>query len=322
MDGRGLVQAYESLLRPFSTPISFYNEGMSAFLVASLLIQTQLDPNNLSIGPTGTVKVAPGQIVETKTGKVVTLAEVAKASKGKRFLFVGENHGTRPHQQMEADTVQALVDAGFTPAVGVEFFQRTKQDVLDLWSTGTLSEEDFLTQSDWKTQWGFGYEFYRPLFEVIKSKKLPLVGLNVPRDWVRKVSKGGYEALPLSARMQLPTTVDLKNANHKTVFNSLMGGHDMGPSMANIYSAQVLWDAGMADTAAKYLQVNKPKSTDIFVVVAGSGHVMYGQGINYRLANRKAGTGLNLVMIQSESPVDVAKGLGDYVFVSTPEPKK
>jgi hypothetical protein len=49
---------------------------------------------------------------------------------------------------------------------------------------------------------------------------------------------------------------------------------------------------------------------------------MYGQGINYRLANRKAGTGLNLVMIQSESPVDVAKGLGDYAFVSTPEPKK
>jgi aminopeptidase N len=281
----------------------------------------EIDPYALPIGPAGKVKIEPGQLIETRTGKVVTLPEVAKAAKGKRFLFVGENHATTLHQQMEADVVKALADSGLKPSVGVEFFHRTKQDILDLWSLGTMSESDFLTQVDWKTQWGYGYDFYRPLFEVIKARKMPLVGLNVPRDWVRKVGKSGYESLPMSARIQLPETVDLNNTNHKQVFNALMGGHDMGPNSANIYSAQVLWDEGMADTAAKYLQIKKPTSQDIFVVIAGSGHIMYGQGINYRLNKRKAGTGINLVMIQSDKPTEISKGLGDFVYCTKPESK-
>jgi uncharacterized iron-regulated protein len=293
---------------------------MNALLLA-VAVATD-GPYALPIGPKGSVLIQPGQIVETKTGKVVSLKDVAIASKGKRFLFVGENHGTTAHQQMEADVVSSLVTEGLRPTVGVEFFQRLKQDVLDLWSSGTLSEPDFLTQAEWKSQWGFAYDFYRPLFEVIKTNKLPLVGLNIPRDWTRKVSRGGFDALPVSARIQLPNQIDIGNKQHRQVFDSLMGGHDMGPSMANIYSAQVLWDEAMADTAAKYLQIKKPGREDIFVVIAGSGHTMYGQGINYRLKKRGVGEGLNLVMIQSDSAIEVSKGLGDYVFVSKTEAKK
>ncbi|MEI7577192.1 MAG: ChaN family lipoprotein [Armatimonadota bacterium] len=288
----------------------------------ALAVALQLDPNNLPIGPKGTLLVQPGQIVETKTGRVMTAFEVAEACKGQKFLFIGENHATSLHQQMEAKLVESLAFAGRTPAVGVEFFHRTKQDVLDQWTKGALNEADFLIQSEWKTQWGYDYNFYRPLFEVIKAKSMPVVGLNVPRDWVRTVSKGGFDSLPLSARMQLPATLDLNNKNHKMVFESLMGGHDMGPAMANIYQSQMLWDHGMADTAAKYIAVRKPTSKDIFVVIAGSGHIMYSQGINYRLAQRGAGRGLNFVMIQSEKTVEVAKGLGDFVYCTTPEPIK
>jgi uncharacterized iron-regulated protein len=293
---------------------------MSITGVAALLI-AQISPYELPIGTPGKVTIQPGQLIETRTGKVVTPAEIAAKTKSKKFFFIGENHATKPHQQLQADLVQALVAANRTPAVGVEFFTRPKQDILDQWSTGTLSEIDFLTQSEWKTQWGYSYEFYRPLFEVIKKNKLPVVGLNVPRDWVRKVSRGGFDALSVSARMQLPTATDLTNKSHKAVFDSLMGGHDMGPNMANIYSSQVLWDIGMADTAAKYLQVRPQKPEDIFVVIAGSGHIMYGQGINYRLAKRKAGTGPSLVMIQIDQPTEVSKGLGDYVYATKPEPK-
>lgn len=275
-----------------------------------------LNPNNLPIGTPGTVMVSPGQIVETKTGAVVNAFQVAEACRGKRFLYVGENHATEPHQAMEARLVNFLAEAGLTPSVGVEFFHRTKQDVLDLWSAGILSEDEFLAQSEYKTQWGYDYKFYRPLFDAIKSRKLPLVGLNVPRDWVRKVSRGGFESLPLSARIQLPTNLDLGNKNHRLVFDSLMGGHDMGPGTANIYQSQVLWDTGMADTALKYLGVRKPVSSDIFVVIAGSGHVMYGQGINYRVDQRRGGSGVTFTMIQSDKPIEVAKGLGDYVYCS------
>ena len=113
-------------------------------------------------------------------------------------------------------------------------------------------------------------------------------------------------------RAQLPKEISLDNADHKMVFDSLMGGHAMSP---NIYSAQVLWDEGMADTALKYLDTHHPNRRTVFVVIAGSGHVMYRQGINYRITKRHGGEGVTVVMIDSNEPVPVANGIGDFVIV-------
>jgi hypothetical protein len=45
---------------------------------------------------------------------------------------------------------------------------------------------------------------------------------------------------------------------------------------------------------------------------------MYGRGINLRIQRRRGGDGLTLVMLQSDKPVEVSKGVGDFVFVSKP----
>jgi uncharacterized iron-regulated protein len=281
------------------------------------------DPYLLPIGKPGTVVVSPGTLVETRTGKVVTVAQVAQAAKGKRFFYLGENHATAPHQQMHADIVAALLQANLKPTIGVEFFWRTKQDILDQWTAGKLTEDEFLTQSEYKSQWGYDYKFYRPLFQVAKEQALPVVGLNVPRDWVRTSARNGHAALPTTAKMQLPPKMRMDNKQHRTVFEALIGGHPMSETaMNNMYSAQVLWDEGMADSALKYMAVNPPTKRDIFVIAAGSGHVMYGQGINYRIEQRKGGSGLTLVMIQSESAATVSRGIADFVYCTKPEPKQ
>jgi len=217
--------------------------------------------------------------------------------------------------------IQALVRRGRHVIVGMEMYQRPKQSQLDQWSAGKVEEGDFLTQSDWKGQWGYPFPFYRPIFDTIRRFKLPLVGLNIPRDWVRTVGKGGFEALSPDQKSQLPETLSLDNQDHRQVFNALMGGHPMsGASGEHMYSAQVLWDEGMADTALKYLETHKPDGWTVFVVIAGSGHVMYGQGINYRIAKRNGGNGITVVMAQSDEPLTVANGLADFVLV-TPKPR-
>jgi uncharacterized iron-regulated protein len=237
---------------------------------------------------------------------------VAAALDGERWFYLGENHATAEHQKLEADMVQALVDRGRRVIVGVEFFQRPKQSILDQWSAGELKEDEFLSKADWKGQWGYPYSFYRPLFEVIRKNRLALVGLNVPRDWVRAVGKGGPDALTAEQAAQVPN-LNLGNRDHRSVFNALMGGHPpTGPQGENIYAAQVLWDEGMADTAVKYRRARN----SIFVVIAGSGHVMYGQGINWRVRGRTGERGKWLVMTQSDGPAKVARGMGDFVYVS------
>jgi len=160
-------------------------------MLVALMLGALQSPDLLELGPTGTRNVSIGSIVRTSDGRSVSTSQVAAALDGERWFYLGENHATAEHQKLEADMVQALVDRGRRVVVGVEFFQRPKQSVLDQWSAGSLTEDEFLTKADWKGQWGYPYPMYRSLFEVIRKNRVPLVGLNVPRDWVRAVGRGG-----------------------------------------------------------------------------------------------------------------------------------
>ena len=287
-----------------------------AFSLIHALQAAEVDANRLSIGRAGTAVIQPGQMWDLRSNKACTMTDVIQAADGKRFVFLGEQHATAAHQQMEADVVQALDAAKRQVVVGMEMFTRPKQDVLDQWSAGSLTEDQFLEQSDWKGQWGYDYKFYRPVFEVAKGHHLPIVGLNVPRGWVRTVGKTGFNSLPVSARMQLPESLFLGNKTHREVFDAMVGPHNMpGMNADSMYGAQVLWDEGMADTAIKYLNCTTTTPETVFVVIAGAGHMMYGQGINYRIGRRKAGRGINLVMVESDKAVELSRGIADFAFV-------
>jgi len=286
------------------------------------VMQTQIDPNRLPIGTKGEATVPAGQIYDLTRQRRATVQDIVDAARGKRFVFLGENHATTDHQQMEAEVIAALVGAGRHVVVGMEMYQRPKQNWLDQWSSGTISEADFVTQSDWKGQWGYDFAFYRPVFQVVRDNGLPLVGLNIPRIWVRDVGQQGFAGLPDDAKAELPPAMDLSNKDHHAIFDALMGGHPAGGSnMDNMYAAQVLWDEAMSDTAIKYLDKAPKDPKAVFVVIAGSGHLEYKQGINWRIAKRKAGDGVTVIMMQSDEPATVSRGIGDFVYV-TPEQKK
>jgi uncharacterized iron-regulated protein len=291
------------------------------FAVALLFIPQETSSLTLPIGRTGHTTVQSGRLTDLRSAQPVTPDDIAKAADGKRFVLLGEQHATPPDQAMEASIIEALVHRGRHVVVGLEMYQRPKQAVLDQFSEGDLDETTFLSQSDWKGQWGFDFSFYRPVFDVIHRFRLPLVGLNVPRAWVHAVGQGGFANLPADARPELPADMRLDMADHRQVFDSLMGGHQATSSMDNMYAAQVLWDEAMADTAIRYQLAHHPDRRTVFVIIAGSGHVMYGQGINLRLARRNAGDSMSVVMAESTAPLEVSNGLADFVYV-TPEPRK
>lgn len=279
----------------------------------------QSDPYLLDIGAPGRVTVQPNQIVNTATSRQATAADVAAAARGLRFVYLGESHNSPDHHQMQSNVIEALVADGRDVVVGFEQFTRPVQDSLNPWTLGWWDEATFIERSDWKTQWGFDYALYRPIFETTKKNRLPMVALNVPRDWVRAVGRGGYSALTPDQRKELPEDLFLGNANHKAVFTGLMGGHPMtGTQGENVYAAQVLWDEGMADTALKYLEKRGVSAKTVFVVIAGAGHVMYGQGINYRVERRTGLKGVTLTMFDGTEPREVSRGLGDFVYMAKP----
>lgn len=100
-----------------------------------------------------------------------------------------------------------------------------------------------------------------------------------------------------------------------------------GPQGDNIYAAQCLWDEGMADSALKYVArrygsvENMPKNT-VFVIVAGMGHGLYKQGINWRIKTRTGKDTLTLINVEAEKESSVSRGLADFVYVAPPVARK
>ncbi|HVL38148.1 MAG TPA: ChaN family lipoprotein [Fimbriimonadaceae bacterium] len=290
----------------------------AAFAVA--LQQPAIDPLRLPIGAPGEVVVAPGQIVSTRDGRSRSVRDVVRMAEPHRFVYLGESHTSAGHHRLQAEIVQALVQSGRDVIVGFEMFTRPNQKALNPFTLGWWSDEEFQEKADWKGQWGFDYQLYKPVFDVVRRHRLPMVALNIPRDWVRAVGRGGLEALTSEQRSELPSHIDLGNARHRQVFDGLMGGHPpTGAQGENIYAAQVLWDVAMADSALRYLASYPAGRKTVMVILAGSGHLMYGQGINWRIRQRTGEAGLTLVMIDTKAPRPVSRGLGDLIAATHPD---
>lgn len=236
-----------------------------------------------------------------------------------RIICFGEKHDSPEHHFAQRRALEELATrsaAAQRPlGVGFEMFQRPFQPALTGFVAGTLPEEQFLTDSEYRERWGFDFALYRPLLATAREFSLEALALNAPKELTRKVGRDGLGALDASEAKQLPE-LDLGNANHKAYFDAAMGDHPMpagGPSLENMYAAQVVWDETMAETAARWLA--KSGDTSQLIVFAGAGHC-HQTAIPARISRRLNLPVLSVTpVLQSELPELEDRQLYDWLIV-------
>ncbi len=192
-------------------------------------------------------------------------------------------------------------------------FTRDNQGSLGGWPDGRWTREEFIEKSAWKTQWGFDFELYAPIFEASRKHGLPLVALNLPRDWVRRIGRGGPGVLTPEEARWAPD-IDTDVPDHLKLFTAMIGGHPLeGDRGRNMHAAQVSWDEGMAQTAHEWA-LRETGPNRVMVIIAGSGHTMHGLGINLRL-KRKGWPSLHALCITGSEPRKAARGIADFVWM-------
>lgn len=286
---------------------------MSILLAFAIASQT-VDPYQLDIGTPGKVAIH-NNLISSKTGQEVTVDQIAASADKFSYVLVGEQHATPAHHQMQADVIRALHKRGRRVLVGMEMFTRDNQSNLYMLPAQRESVDEFFETSGWKTQWGHDFAAYRPILEAVRELQTPIIALNAPRDWVRRIGREGASSLKPEERAWVPE-IRTDNENHKKLFNALMGGHPMtGPQGDNIYAAQVTWDTAMAKSAIDAKNARYGDKT-VVVILAGIGHVMYGQAINYRIKQLSGAESLSVVCIRGGEATEVSRGLGDYIYQS------
>jgi uncharacterized iron-regulated protein len=243
-------------------------------------------------------------------------AELARAD----VVYVGEKHDDPKHHEIQARIVEELWSRGRLHAVGMEMFQRRFQKHLDDYVEGRTGEAEMLERTGWKERWGFDFALYRPILEFARSKRLPVVALNVEDEVRVKMREGGIDAVPEEARRTLPAPYTEDREHREFVFESyrahLKEGEEPDPAKFELfYAGMCLWDDVMADSVVRWFAA-APKDAQI-VVLAGGGHLANRYGIPGR-AFRRNGKPYSIVMPVSGDPddADFARRFADFVWVT------
>jgi aminopeptidase N len=226
-------------------------------------------------------------ITDTKTGDLITPAELASRLASTRLLLIGEEHTSVECHRVQLRVLEALVKAGRHVLIGLEMYPYTEQRGLDQWRDGLLTEDGFVRLSRWYDNWGYNWLYYRDIFLFARDQRVPMFAVNAPREVVSAVGRKGLTGLTPEEAAQIPKEIDAENADHMTFFRTTFEGEQgavhgpggMGDDMLkNMLAAQATWDAAMGYNGVQALkQANDPKA--IMVILVGSGHVAYGVGI-------------------------------------------
>ncbi len=203
----------------------------------------------------------------------------------KRVIYIGEHHDRFSHHMAQLRVIQGLDRRDRRLAVGMEMFQRPFQDVLDRYLGGQIDEKTFLKESEYLKRWRYDYHLYRPIIEYCKEHGIPILALNLPAEISKKVARKGLESLSDEELKQVPVELDWSNTVYKTRLRQIFEEHPENEikNFDDFYQAQVLWDETMSQSVHDYLNNNPDRQ---MVVLAGNGHIVFGDGIPSRTCRR------------------------------------
>jgi len=232
----------------------------------------------------------------------------------RRVVFVGENHDRYEDHLSQLKVIEGLKRRGKDLAIGVEFFQQPYQAVVDAYIAGTIEEPEFLRRTQYFDRWRFDYRLYRPLLRYAREHRIPVIALNLESELTRRVGEVGIAGLTKAERARLPAKIDRSDPAYEARIAAVFAHHPGADkkSFDRFMEVQLLWDEGMAERAARYLSANPGKT---LVVLAGGGHIEYGQGIPKRLTRRLPVTTATLLNAGEREP---EAALADYLLFPQP----
>lgn len=239
------------------------------------------------------------------------LQDILPALADRRVVYVGETHDRYAHHLTQLEIIKAMHASNPRLAIGMEMFQQPFQGYLNDYIAGVLSESEMLVATEYFRRWRYDYRLYAPILRYARDNGLPVVALNVAGDLVEKVRAQGIDGLDAADRARLPADIERGNAEYEARLRAIyeLHPHTEGRGFERFLDGQLVWDEGMAERAARYLEEHPGHA---MVVLAGSGHLAYGDGIPRRLERRVPVQG---AIVLNGWEGEIAPGVADYLLM-------
>jgi uncharacterized iron-regulated protein len=229
------------------------------------------------------------RFIQSRTGKELTLTQVADELAARDVVYFGELHDNAAGHQVYAELAKLLADRRPDFVLSLEMFERDVQGVVNDYLRGRIDEAAFLKHSrPWKNY----ARDYKPLVELARERKRDVIAGNLPRPVASRVARKEGCLSPF-----LPRTTTAPLDRYWELFGEAMQDHpgakgpgagagaDAADVVGRMYRAQCAKDDAMAEGIADYLATN-PHREPLVIHCNGSFHSDYGLGTAMRLAQR------------------------------------
>ncbi len=277
----------------------------------------------------------PERVFDTKAGAWTDFeamsADLARAD----VVMVGEQHDDPNTHALERALLEALARRRADIAVSLEMFERDTQASVDAYLAARVDEPGFLEDSrPWKNYPGD----YRPLVELARERRWPVIAANVPKELASIVAKGGVEALQSLTPAQkawLPADINCPKDAYFDRFAKTMGGHPAGEGpdavatqaamVERYFFAQCLKDEAMGEAIARAAQ--GPGAGPLVVHYNGAFHSDFALGAAERAKRRLPGSRVAVVTMLPVASLDGLAPAGEELqradyLVYTLSPKR
>ena len=275
----------------------------------SLSTATHSETHTKTHNETSTIINLPVVKLEQTNPLVQTMEKID----GARVILVGETHTRWDHHLVQLEILKLLYQKSPKLAIGVEWFQRPYQKHLDAYVAGEISEQEMLYLTGYFDRWRYDYRLYRPILQYAREHKIPVIALNASQELSDALSKSGFDDLSAELKGQLPESYDWSDKEYEKRLRSVFDEHpDYPGEFEDFLRGQLTWDESMAESAAQYLDKN-PETR--LLILAGSGHIMFGSGIPNRIKRRIDVEQVSILV--SEDLLPVSANIADFLVLST-----
>ena len=236
------------------------------------------------------------------------------------IIYIGENHHQYGNHIKQLEIIKAVYEKkGKNIVVGLEMFSSVDQKALDNYISQKTDEITFLKESRYFIQWGYDYVLYREILRFCREEGIRVLGLNAEKRIAETVYRNGLAKLTLKELKKLPAYIEFENERYIERLYNIYHAHSGSKyyDFRNFYLAQLIWDETMAENIAAYL-TKKPEAT--MIVLAGNGHIEYGDGIPGRVERRVRKRAISILLNSPYDPdaADYFIYTNEVAFAKTP----
>ncbi len=232
------------------------------------------------------------------------------------IVYIGESHTVMEHHKIQLEIIKSLYKMGHQLAIGLEMFTNKDQAYLERWIDGKIDKNDFIKA--FYSNWNFGWGYYKDIFYFARENKIPMIGLNIPKEITRKVGEKGFKSLDKTDLENLPPEISCEvDPKYMELLQELFKIKEHRRSdFINFCEAQILWDQSMAWHLNNFF-IKNPKIK--IVVLTGNLHA-WKYGIPKQI-NRFNNTVKQIIILQGQN--NDLKGFGkqeaDYLIIHQPQ---